>query len=84
MKKIFALLIIFFEVFNLFSEENQKHFFKIPKETSIFAIDDGSLLSFGYDVYYGNYMEVDYYNLGIIVKYCNLGKMRYFFDKKNK
>lgn len=84
MKKKFLILLILFSMMYLHSEEKEcknNYFIELPKGTSIYAIDDGKLLSYGYDVYLGNYMVIDYYQIGIVVQYCNLGKIKNYYEK---
>lgn len=86
MKKIFLYLIFFFIIqFSVFAYSNKSKISIITDEgKKIYAIDDAKLISYGYDIDDGNYIEIDYQNLGIIVKYCNLSKFKYFHNKNIK
>ena len=56
----------------------------IPIETNaeIKAIDDGSVINYGYDKELGLFIQILYENLGIQIQYCNLKSFSYFENNK--
>lgn len=87
MKRNVCITILFFMSLYFFSENNKfqnEYFISITEGSPLYSIEDGKLLSYGYDFNYGNYIEINYPTIGIIVKYCNLGQIKYFFDKTIK
>ena len=56
----------------------------IETNTEIKAIDDGSVINYGYDGDCGLFIQVFYENLGIQIQYCNLKSFSYFENNKVK
>ncbi|MCQ2584546.1 MAG: M23 family metallopeptidase [Treponema sp.] len=81
MKKSFLLVFIIFFLPNIFANEtknkNQYHYY-LDEGTNIYAIKDGTILSYGYDVEQGNFLEIQYPCLSMTVRYCHLKKFFYF------
>jgi len=85
MKKAFIFLFVLFIMENLFSVETSRvseYIFPMEEGTEIYAVDDGILISRGYDLNDGVFIEIEYPKLGIIVKYCCLSRFKYFFNGK--
>lgn len=85
MKKIILFVLCFSFINLLFGLDNKlsnNYFIEMDLDTPVYAIDDGEFLSHGYDNILGNYIEIKYGKLGIIVKYCNLHKFNYFLNGK--
>ena len=79
MKKLLFVILLLMNFFYLYA---QKITIPMIEKTSIYAIEDGIVLSYGYDLEEGCYIEINYPSLDLSVKYCNLSKFKYFTDKK--
>ena len=84
MKRKISILVFFILLlrasFSQVIEKEKCFIFQLDFGTEIFAIDDGRLLESGYNTVDGCFIKIDYYNIGLIVKYCNLSKYNYFFE----
>ena len=88
MKKI-DLIILLFLSYSIVSANTNEFVFNtyyIPIEinTEIKAIDDGSVINYGYDGDCGLFIQILYENLGIQIQYCNLKSFSYFENNKVK
>ena len=88
MKKI-VLIILLFLSYSIVSANTNEFVFNtyyIPIEinTEIKAIDDGSVINYGYDGDCGLFIQILYENLGIQIQYCNLKSFSYFENNKVK
>ncbi|MBQ0167304.1 MAG: peptidoglycan DD-metalloendopeptidase family protein [Treponema sp.] len=84
-KRVLFILIAAFFLTNAFTENDiatNKYFFTMPEGTDVFAISDGELLSYGVSPEDGMYIEIDYSDIGMSVKYCNLKQFIYLFDNR--
>ena len=88
MKKIDLILLLFLTYSILSANTNELVFntYYIPIEinTEIKAIDDGSVINYGYDKELGLFIQILYENLGIQIQYCNLKSFSYFENNKVK
>ena len=86
MKKIDLILLLFLTYSILSANTNELVFntYYIPIEinTEIKAIDDGSVINYGYDKELGLFIQILYENLGIQIQYCNLKSFSYFENNK--
>lgn len=57
--------------------ENEYHF-EIEEGNIIYAIQNGKVISYGFDVDRGNYIEINYPDLSMLVIYCHLASFNYF------
>lgn len=81
MHKRIICLIVLLNIVSLLSFASEKKLQKIlsinmPEQTEILSLDEGKVLNIGYDVESGNFIEVEYDKLGMIIKYCNLNTMK--------
>lgn len=88
MKKIHLILLLFLSYSIVSANTNELVFntYYIPIEinTEIKAIDDGSVINYGYDKELGLFIQILYENLGIQIQYCNLKSFSYFENNKVK
>lgn len=80
---IFLLLVIG-KVFCLEEKKTNEYVISMEKGTPIYAIDDGDFITSGYDFNLGTYIEVNYKSLGLIVRYCNMSKVKFVQNGKIK
>lgn len=66
-------------VTSLFSNapKNEYHF-QMDEGKIIYALQNGQIISYGFDIDRGNYIEIDYPSLSMIVRYCHLESFNYF------
>lgn len=81
MHKRIICLFVLLNIVSLLSFASEKKLQKIlsinmPEQTEILSLDEGKVLNIGYDVESGNFIEVEYDKLGMIIKYCNLNTMK--------
>lgn len=79
-KYVLSLFLLFIYVY-LFSSSNKnvnEYHFDLEEDNIVYAISDGYLMSYGYDIDKGNYVEIKYFNIGITVMYCHLKSFYYF------
>ena len=75
MKKLIPFLFLLVVGYTLFSEENAMHnscFIPAPENTEIYSIGDGNVVDQGYTSEKGVYVTVEYFDMGLIITYCNL------------
>lgn len=60
------------------------YYIPIEINAEIKAIDDGSVINYGYDKELGLFIQILYENLGIQIQYCNLKSFSYFENNKVK
>ena len=88
MKKIDLILLLFLTYSILCANTNElvfnTYYMPIETNTEIKAIDDGSVINYGYDGDCGLFIQVFYENLGIQIQYCNLKSFSYFENNKVK
>lgn len=86
MKKIDLILLLFLSYSIVSANTNELVFntYYIPIEINaeIKAIDDGSVINYGYDKELGLFIQIFYENLGIQIQYCNLKSFSYFENNK--
>ena len=58
------------------------YYIPIEINAEIKAIDDGSVINYGYDKELGLFIQILYENLGIQIQYCNLKSFSYFENNK--
>lgn len=88
MKKI-VLIILLFLSYSIVCANTAElvfntYYMPIEINTEIKAIDDGSVINYGYDGDCGLFIQILYENLGIQIQYCNLKSFSYFENNKVK
>ena len=86
MKKIDLILLLFLSYSILCANTNElvfnTYYMPIEINAEIKAIDDGSVINYGYDKELGLFIQILYENLGIQIQYCNLKSFSYFENNK--
>ncbi len=80
MKKYICLVLLFNACY-IFAENNilkQSFYLNGNKGQEIYAIEDGKVISSGYDLDKGTYIEIDYPKIKLTIIYCNLSSFTYF------
>lgn len=88
MKKIVLIILLFLTYSILCANTNElvfnTYYIPIKINAEIKAIDDGSVINYGYDKELGLFIQILYENLGIQIQYCNLKSFSYFENNKVK
>ena len=88
MKKIVLIILLFLTYSILCANTNElvfnTYYMPIEINAEIKAIDDGSVINYGYDKELGLFIQILYENLGIQIQYCNLKSFSYFENNKVK
>jgi len=81
MKKSFILVLIIFFASYVFANESSnknKYHYYFEEGTNIYAIKDGIVLLYGFDIEQGNFLEIQYPCLSMTIRYCHLKNFFYF------